>query len=95
MNRKTNFRLAVSTLVLFLLLSGIHLFIYAQNINLTYQTNDQKIKLGEEISRRRRLDGRAARGEDLPLIEQKAKALGLVYPEKVHYIIVSREAAVI
>lgn len=95
MSHKTNFRLAVSTLTLFLLLSGIHLFIYAQNINLTYQNNDQKIKLGETLIRRRQLDGQAARGEDLPLIEQKAKSLGLIYPEKIHYVIVSREASVI
>ena len=95
MNRNKDFRLAVSTLLVFLLLAGIHLFIYAQNINLNYRINDQKIKLNETISRRRQLDGQAARGEDLPLIEQKAKALKMVYPEKVHYVIVSREAGVL
>ncbi|MFA4844664.1 MAG: hypothetical protein WC632_06950 [Candidatus Margulisiibacteriota bacterium] len=95
MNRNKDFRLAVSTLLVFLLLAGVHLFIYAQNINLTYRINDQKIKLNETISRRRQLDSQAARGEDLPLIEKKAQALGLVYPEKVHYIIVSREAGVL
>jgi cell division protein FtsB len=95
MNRNKDFRLAVSTLVLFLVLAGIHLFLYAQNINLTYRINDQKIKLNETLSRRRQLDGQAARGEDLPLIEKKALALKMIYPEKIHYVIVSRKAGVL
>jgi hypothetical protein len=95
MNRNKDFRLAVSTLILFLLLAGIHLFLVAQNVDLNYRLNDLKIRLNEVISHRRQLDGQAARNEDLPLIEQKAKALKMVYPEKVHYVIVSREAGVL
>lgn len=88
-----NFRKAVFILVVFLLLSGIHLFIYAQNISLKYQVTDLKVKLSELNSRNRQLEARLAREENLALVEKTAKGkLGMIYPEKIIYIVGSKEA---
>ena len=90
MNKSVNFRKAVLILVVFLALSGIHLFIFARNIGLKYQINDLKIKLGELNSRTKALGGQAARQEDLAYVEKTAKGkLGMIYPENINYIVMS------
>lgn len=82
-----NFRRAVFILVVFLILSGIHLYIYARNINLKYQITDIKVKLSELRSHNRQLGSQAAKEENLAYIEKTAKEkLGMVYPEKIIYI---------
>jgi len=82
-----NFRKAVFILVVFLILSGIHLFIFAQNISLKYQITDIKVKLSELNNRNRQLGSQAAKEEDLAFIEKTAKEkLGMAYPEKIIYI---------
>lgn len=88
-----NFRLAVSILIIFLLLAGAHLFIYAQNISLNYQITDLKLRLSELKSRNRQLAGRAAEEENLSRVEKTAKEkLGMIYPEKITYIVATGEA---
>lgn len=88
-----NFRRAVFILVVFLLLAGIHLFVYAQNISLKYEITDLKVKLSELNSRNRQLEARAAREENLAAVEKTAKEkLGMTYPEKIIYIVGSTEA---
>lgn len=94
MNKVRNFRRAIFILVVFLLLAGLHLIIYAQNIGLNYQLTDLKVKYGELLSRNRQLRSQVARGENLGLVEQAAKSkLGMAYPEAVIYIVGSREVA--
>jgi cell division protein FtsB len=85
-----NFRRAVSILVVFLLLAGVHLFIYAQNISLKYEITDLKVKLSELNSRKRQLASQAAREENLNYVEKAAKEkLKMIYPERIIYILPS------
>ena len=89
-----NFRRAVFLLIVFFLLAGAHLLIVAQNINLKYQLTDIKVKLGEISSQNRLLGSNVSREENLSLVEAKAKSsLGMVYPEKILYIVDTREAS--
>ena len=90
MNKNNNFRKAVAVLALFLALAGAHLYMYAQNMALTYQITDLKIKRGELNSLARMLGSQAAREEDLAYIEKTAKTkLGMIYPSDVIYIVTS------
>ena len=82
-----NFRKAVSILIIFLILAGIHLLVYAQNISLKYQITDLKVKLSELISQNRQLGSMAAKEENLAYVEKVAKEkLGMIYPVKIFYI---------
>jgi cell division protein FtsL len=91
---KFRFRRAVFTLIVFVILAGIHLYIYTQNIGLKYKITDLKIKLSELRSRNRKLISQVAKKENLPYIEKIAKEkLDMIYPEKINYILVSREAS--
>ena len=93
MSRNVNFRKAVSILLLFLFLAGVHLFIYAQNITLKYRITDLKIKLAELTSARQALGSRAAREEDLAYVEKIAKSkLGMIYPADITYIVEENQA---
>ncbi len=88
-----NFRRAVFILVVFLLLSGIHLFVYARNISLKYEITDLKVKFAELSSRKRQLATQVAREENLNYVEKTAREkLKMVYPERVIYILPSKEA---
>ena len=90
MNKNTNFRKAVAVLALFLALAGTHLFFYAQNMVLTYEITDLKMKRAELNSLTRALGGQAAREEDLAAIEKTAETkLGMSYPADVTYIVMS------
>ncbi|KPJ63821.1 hypothetical protein AMJ44_13905 [candidate division WOR-1 bacterium DG_54_3] len=90
---KFRFRRAVFVLIIFVILAGIHLYIYTQNIGLKYKITDLKIKLSELRSRNRRLVSQVAEKENLPYIEKIAKEkLDMIYPEEINYILVSREA---
>jgi cell division protein FtsB len=83
-----NFKNALFILVVLLLLSGVHLFIYIQNISLNYHVTDVKIKLSELKSQSRLRGAQVARAENLDYVERAAKEkLGMIYPEKVNYII--------
>jgi len=83
-----NFRRAVFVLVVFLLLAGSHLYVYARNISLQYKTTDLKIKLSELKSKNRQLSSQLAKTEDLNQIERIAKEkLGMIYPSKITYIL--------
>jgi cell division protein FtsB len=87
-----NFRRSVFILVVFSLLAGLHLFIFAQNISLKYRITDLKVKLAELSSRNRQLASQVARAENLGQIEKSAREkLGMIYPENVIYIVGSRE----
>ena len=85
---KYQFRRAVLILLFFVLLAGIHLFIYTQNIDLKYKTTRLKIKLQELVSQNRALGSQVAQKENLKTVEEVAmKKLNMVYPEKVNYIV--------
>jgi cell division protein FtsB len=86
-----NFRLSLSVLVVLLLVAGLHLFIYAYNINLKYSTTDLKIKLSEITSSNHVLGSQLARKENLPWVEKIAKEkLGMIYPDNINYIVKGR-----
>lgn len=90
---KSGFRRAVFTLIVFVILAGIHLFIYTQNMSLKYKNTDLKIKLGEIRSKNRQLGSSVARKESLSYIENFAREkLGMVYPKNIKYLLVSAEA---
>ena len=90
---KFKFRKAVFILLIFVILSGIHLYINTQNINLKYKVTDLKIKLAELRSKSRSLGSQVARKENLAGIEKIAKGkLGMIYPKTVNYLSVSKEA---
>lgn len=85
---------AVLILSLIVILAGIHLFIYTQNISLKYKVTDLKIKLAEITSQKRDLIIRVAKKENLNYIEKIAREkLNMVYPEEVNYIIPAGSAA--
>ncbi len=89
-----NFRVAVTVLVVFVILAGTHLFIYAQNINLKYKLTDSKIKISELNSANRILGSQVARAENLPQVEKIARGkLGMVYPENINYIVEGKAIA--
>jgi len=84
---KAGFRRAFFTLVLFVILAGIHLFIYTQNIDLKYKLTDVKIKLGKIRSQNRLYGSRVAKKENLAYIEKFARdKLKMVYPQKINYV---------
>ncbi|MBU1027360.1 MAG: hypothetical protein KKA31_06485 [Candidatus Margulisbacteria bacterium] len=86
------FRTAVITLLIFVSLSAIHLFIYTQNINLKFKVRELKIQLEQIRSKNRQNGYIVAKKENLISIEQIAmRKLGMVYPEKINYIIVSQD----
>jgi len=88
-----NFRRALFILTVFLILSAIHLFFYAQNISLKYQITDLKLKLNELLSQNRSLGSLVSREENLSYIEKTAKGkLGMIYPEKIIYIAGSNQS---
>jgi cell division protein FtsB len=95
---KFKLRRAVLILSLFVLLAGVHLFIFTQNISLKYKVTDLKIRLSEIQSKNRQLGSQVAKKENLPYIEKIAKEkLNMVYPEEINYILegsgrVSKEA---
>jgi len=84
---KSGFRRAIFVLALFVILAGIHLFVYTQNIDLKYKLTDLKIKLAEIKSKNRLLGSRVAKKENLGYIEKFAKEkLKMAYPQKIHYV---------
>lgn len=93
MKKISEFRRALSILGLFLGLSAIHLFIYAQNVSLKYHLTDKKILFSELSSQNRQLGSMVSREENLSQVEKIAKEkLGMIYPEKINYIFSSKEA---
>ncbi|MFH1347247.1 MAG: hypothetical protein ABIH22_01005 [Candidatus Margulisiibacteriota bacterium] len=90
---KFNFRRAVFVVVVFVILAGIHLYINTQNISLKYKVTDLKIKLSKLRSENRLLGSQVARKENLPQIEEVAKEkLDMIYPEKMNYVSITKEA---
>lgn len=88
-----NFRKAVFILTVFLVLAGIHLFIYTQNIGLKYRVTDLKVRLSELNSGNRQLESQVIEEENLAYVEKVAKEkLGMIYPEKIIYILGTEEA---
>jgi cell division protein FtsB len=89
-----NFRRATFILVVFLTLAGAHLWVYVQNVGLKYEITDLKIKRAEANSQKRQLAALVAAQENLSSVEKLAREkLGMIYPEKIIYLIASREAA--
>ncbi|OGC23005.1 hypothetical protein A2291_00960 [candidate division WOR-1 bacterium RIFOXYB2_FULL_42_35] len=91
---KKQFRRAVFILVILVILAGIHLSIYTQNISLKYKLSGVKIKLAEIVSQRRLLDSQVAKKENLAYVEKVAKEkLAMVYPKKINYIETAKDSA--
>jgi cell division protein FtsB len=87
-----NFRKYVFVIIFFLVLAGIHLFIYTHNIALKYRITELKIKLSELNSGNRALGSLAAKEENLAHVEKAAREkLGMIYPERIIYILETRE----
>ncbi len=83
------FRSAVFILVIFVILSVIHLFINTQNIGLKYKVTDLNTKLSELKNKNRALGIQIAQKENLALIEQYAKEkLKMIYPDKINYVVI-------
>jgi cell division protein FtsL len=88
------FRLASFFLACFVVAAALHLFILTQNSDLKNQLTDIKVKLNELKSQNRLLSSQVAAGENLGLVEKLATSrLKMVYPAKINYLVVSREAA--
>lgn len=86
------FRQAIFILIILLFLAIIHLFIYTQNITLKFKITDLKIKFSQIRSKNRSLASEVARKENLKEIEKIAKErLGMIYPEKIIYLLPSKE----
>jgi cell division protein FtsL len=81
---------AFAILIVFVLLSAIHLAIYTSSIKTSYEIDESKRKLENIRSDNRYLNYLVAREEALPRIEQIAKGkLNMIYPEKINYVIIS------
>jgi cell division protein FtsL len=81
---------AFAILIVFLLLSVVHLAIYTSSIKTGYEIDELKSILEKIRSENRYLNYLVAKEEALPRIEQLAKGkLNMVYPEKMNYIIIS------
>lgn len=90
---KSGFRRAVFILILLVVLAGLHLFVYTQNMSLKYNMTDLKIKLGELRRENRLLGSQIAQKENLSGIEKTAREkLEMTYPEEITYILISKEA---
>lgn len=70
----------------------LHLFIFTQSIALKYEVTNLKLKYKEIKSKNRNLSYELSKKEALPKIEQLAAKLGMSYPERVNYIVLSTEA---
>ena len=81
---------AFAILVIFVLLSAVHLAIYTSSIKTGYEIDGIKKKLEAIRPENRYLNYLVSKEEALPRIEQLAKGkLNMAYPEKINYIIVS------
>ncbi len=81
---------AFAILIVFVLLSVVHLAIYTSSIKTGYEIDELKSKLDKIRSENRYLNYLVAKGEALPRIEKLAKGkLNMVYPDKINYIIIS------
>jgi cell division protein FtsL len=77
-------------LIVFVLLSVVHLAIYTSSIKTGYEIDEVKSKLEKIRTENRYLNYLVAKEEALPRIEKVAKQkLKMVYPEKMNYIIIS------
>ena len=77
----------------FISMTLIHLVLNSYIISSGYKTNDLTKQLNELRSRNRDLAAYVSGEFSLDRIEKKARqSLGMVYPEKVDFIIVSGEA---
>ena len=73
-------------------LAFIHLFFFAQSVSLKYELTDLKMKFMEIYQKNRYAQSVLAGQTSLNRIEESARKLGMVYPEDVKYIVLSREA---
>lgn len=88
-----NFRLAVFILATIVILAGVHLFLYAQNVTLKYQLTELKLKLNELVDQNQQLASMVIEKENLAEVEKIAREkLNMIYPEKIIYLIDSKEA---
>jgi len=79
---------AFAILMVFVVLSAVHLTIFTGSIKLGYEIDEIKKKLTKIRSENRYLNYLVSKEEALPRIEQIAKGkLNMYYPEKVTYII--------
>jgi len=77
-------------LIIFVLLSAVHLAIYTNSIKTGYEIDELKRKLESLRPENRYLNYLVAKEEALPRIEKLAKGkLNMEYPEKMNYIITS------
>ena len=84
---------ALIFLFVFISMTMIHLVLNSYIISSGYKTNDLAKKLNELRSKNRDLSAYVSGEFSLDKIEKKARqSLNMVYPEKVEFIIVSREA---
>ncbi|MBI5699807.1 hypothetical protein HZC35_05885 [Candidatus Saganbacteria bacterium] len=74
------------------LLAFIHLFFFAQSVSLKYELTDLKMKFMEIYQKNRYTQSVLAGRESLELLDGSAQKLGMVYPEDINYIVLSREA---
>ncbi len=79
-------------IIIILVLAVVHLFIFTKSIGLNYDMAKIKAQYDKAYKENRELNFKLAKGESLDNIETAAKTkLGMVYPDTMEYIIVSRE----
>lgn len=88
-----NFRKYLFVIIFFLILAGIHLFFFVKNVSLKYSITSLKLKFIEINSKTRMLGSLVAKEQNLTFIEKTAKEkLGMLYPEKMNYLVGTKEA---
>ena len=70
----------------------LHLFIFTQSVALKYDVANITLKLRAAKSTNRLLANRLSAAESLVEVEKKAQKLGMHYPERVNYIVLTSEA---
>ena len=86
---------AFAVLLVFVVLSAIHLSIYTNSNKVGYQIDDIKKKWTSLRSDTRYLNYMVAKEESLLRIEKAAKGkLNMEYPSKMNYIVVDKKATV-
>ena len=84
---------AFGILLIFVLLSVIHLSISTGSIKTSYEISELKQQLDAIKPENRYLNYLAAKAEALPRIEKLAtNKLKMEYPQKMNYVIVSKES---
>lgn len=87
-----NIRFFIWLSAIALVLMVLHLYIHTKSITLKYESTNLKLKYRELKSKNRYYESKLSADEALNKVEKKAQQLGMQYPEKINYIVFTKEA---